>query len=119
MTDNNILDLSIIEGIRALGNEGDIPFLNQIVELFYSETTKLINKIKQNYSEGDIESLQVNSHTIKGASANIGAVELSGIGAEIENICKGKSLTNIDNLIVKLEDCFERTKLALNEELKK
>ena len=113
-----LLDLSTIENLKSLGNEGDTPFINTIVELYFQESERLINEITENSKQNSFHQLQMNAHTLKGSSANIGAVAFSAICKEIEFCCRDNVTDNISELIAKAEECFLQTKAALLEQIK-
>ena len=62
---------------------------------------------------GDAEALRVDAHTLRGSSANVGAVAVSNAAAAIESLARAGDLEGAQPWIVELTDAVELTRAAL------
>ncbi len=107
------LDLEAIENLRSLGDEGDDTFLREIIGLYLEDVPQRIADLKSARA-GDDRSLYVRSaHTVKGSSANVGAVEVRLIAERLEHRAKVEPLTELDSVLAELDAAFERACAAL------
>lgn len=72
----SVLDMSVIETLQQLG-EPDL--FEQLVGLFISDSSKLIDDLEGAMQRQDLEVTQRASHTLKGSSASMGAARLHAI----------------------------------------
>jgi HPt (histidine-containing phosphotransfer) domain-containing protein len=80
----DVLDASVIQGLRELGGDEDPGLLLELVELYLSDAPQRMAEIEQALASGDWKLLERAAHTLKSASANIGALGLSSICKELE-----------------------------------
>ena len=87
--------------------DGDEELLQDILEIYVEDAPRLIKKIKNAYSEHDIELVDREGHTLKGASANISAPAVRDTAHQIEMAGKSGNLDGVDALIRQVEKEFE------------
>jgi two-component system sensor histidine kinase/response regulator len=63
--------------------------------------------------QGDAELLRSHAHTLKGSSANVGAVRVSGAASELEMLARGGDLVGAAPWLTRLADAVELTRAAL------
>jgi HPt (histidine-containing phosphotransfer) domain-containing protein len=110
-----ILDQEAIDNLRALDPDGGDTFLREIAGIFIEDTPKRIAEIESSLAAGDTATFIRAAHTIKGASANIGAAALRAAAEQLEQQAKNKGLVDVAALIAGVKAEFDRTKVALNE----
>lgn len=114
MSDSTILDPLAIENLRALGDEmDDDTFLKEVIDIYLNDTPNRLAEIDACLLSGDITTLNRAAHSIKGASANLGAKKVIEVARRIEE----KSKTSIDDLaseIAELKANFDEVKAALS-----
>lgn len=112
-TKEDLLDLSIIQGLKEM-NDDENDFFKEILDLYNEQFPELYNKIVQTARNNDLESLSKNAHALKGASLNIGAKELAGICKTIELNSKNGISEGTDDLIEKIQQVYKITLDAMN-----
>ncbi len=78
------LDRSRLENLMSYLGTGDGGSIQEVIDLFIENTQILIDQLEVNISSLDLASLQRTAHTIKSASANVGAVALSECARNLE-----------------------------------
>lgn len=113
---NDLIKLEIIDSLKSLGMSADSkPFVNEIIELYFAEVPSLLSKIKSAIENLDFQTLQVEAHTFKGASANIGAAGVSGKCADIEQKAKSRIKEGLVDDLKELESLLEDTKIEFDK----
>jgi PAS domain S-box-containing protein len=114
-----VLDAETIQRLRSLAEVTDALLLNQIVVAFISDTEERITALKQSGAAGDSEALRRTAHTLKGSSANIGALSMAELCQGLQALGECSSTEGALLLIEKLDDEFVRVRQALDLELQK
>lgn len=108
MPNTNAIDTSVIETLKEImGDDFGI-----IVDTFIGDTGKLVSSLTELQAQNDVEVFTRNAHSIKSSSANLGALQISALAAELE--AQGKS-GDISNEAEKVTRLIEEFKTACNE----
>jgi HPt (histidine-containing phosphotransfer) domain-containing protein len=107
---NKLLNSETIESLKELGSVDGKLFLNEILKLYIFEADKLLFQIESQINKKNFDDLKISSHTLKGASANVGAVEVSALSSRIEEKSKKADGANLRELCDELKECFTLTK---------
>lgn len=99
------LDLPAIEELWG----DDMETFNEIGQLFLSELEERLTTL----NEVDLNALQRDAHSLKGAAANVGASALSSLAAELEAVARERSTEHIPRLLesIKGEAATVRTQI--------
>jgi len=87
---------------------GDAELAHVIIEGFLGDIPGQIAKLKGFVQSGDREAATRQAHTIKGASANIGAAALRQAACELEEMGQDDDMAGIARGLPRLEAEFER-----------
>ena len=118
MTENNpdvVIDLSVIEALRELGGEDDPGLVVELIDLYLLDAPERIREIKTALVSEDFDLLERAAHTLKSASANIGALALSGFCKELEMMARDSSVANPDSLAEQSQVAFDEVFVALTD----
>jgi two-component system, sensor histidine kinase and response regulator len=99
--------------------EGDRGLLEEIAMLFAEESAKTLGEIHAAFEAGDAALLERPAHTMKGASANRGAVRVSRAAHALEQPARAQDLSNARAEIDQLEREIEVLRPAIESLLKK
>ena len=88
----------------------DEELARDIFNLFLKEVPGKIEKIHKTLEEGNILEANREAHTLKGSSANVGAIVLQAVSYEIEKFTKNGDLTKAASLVPVLEKQFSKLK---------
>jgi signal transduction histidine kinase/DNA-binding NarL/FixJ family response regulator/HPt (histidine-containing phosphotransfer) domain-containing protein len=90
--------------------EGDAEFARELVELYLGDVATRLDAIDAALTEGDAPRLQREAHTVKGASANVGAVGLADIAYTLEKIGREGALEDAPKLRSELTEEYGRVR---------
>ncbi len=94
---------------RALSEfEDDKEFLDEVLDEFLSGVKGQIEILRNAVAGGDAETVRKESHSIKGGSANLTAMALSNVAADLEIIGKSGNLDSAKETLDLLEAEFVR-----------
>jgi len=106
--------LEINKLAENLGLEQDE--FNEIFEIYIESTNNDLEELIAAINSGDAEKAHEKTHSIKGASGNLGLDELFEMSKEIDNQARNNSLSGLDNLVQdfkkKYEDLIEEFNAA-------
>ncbi len=68
-----LVDVTALERIRAIGRSGERDMLAHVVELYERGATQDIERLRDGLANGDPETVRRAAHKLKSASANLGA----------------------------------------------
>jgi signal transduction histidine kinase/DNA-binding response OmpR family regulator/HPt (histidine-containing phosphotransfer) domain-containing protein len=85
---------------------GDREFLQIFVVKYIDSTTDLMAALEEAIRLGDASTVHLQSHSIKGAAASIGAEAMRTIAAEMEALAKVELLTDMPQLYAALGRAF-------------
>jgi PAS domain S-box-containing protein len=106
------LDPTQIEILRSL-DDGDGAVLGEIIDQFLTQTAEGRDELFRVVGTGDSPAVERAAHTLRGASANVGAKPLSAICAELEQRGRAGQLDEAGGLVDQFDAEFERVRAAL------
>jgi PAS domain S-box-containing protein len=106
------LDQGQIAVLRSL-DDGDGDVLAEIIEQFLSQTAEGREELLRVLGAGDAPALERAAHTLRGASANVGAKALAALCAEIEQHGRHGRLDGGAGLLDRFDTEFARVREAL------
>jgi HPt (histidine-containing phosphotransfer) domain-containing protein len=114
MSGSPSIDQTYLTDILELTEGKGVELLNRLVGLFLESSQKRLAKIRIAIAEQDAKTLSFEAHTLKSGSANLGALELTRIAQELENI--GKTGLVTDGTLLLLAR-FEKELVQVTREL--
>jgi two-component system, sensor histidine kinase and response regulator len=106
------LDPTQIELLRSL-DDGDGAVLGEIIGEYLNQTVQARRELIRVVRARDIPALERTAHTLKGASANVGAAALAAVCAELELQARAAQFDAADGLIERFDSEFARVRDAL------
>jgi CheY-like chemotaxis protein len=109
-----VLAMEVVEELRAvMGSE----YLS-LIKLFLEDAPTHIQKLEAAAAANDIAAMVAPAHTLKSASANLGALALSAVAKRIELGARGEALNRPTVAVLMLENEFKRAQQALQALMK-
>ncbi|MDO8540388.1 MAG: Hpt domain-containing protein [Opitutaceae bacterium] len=109
-----VIDPKAIENLRALNPGDSDEFLREITTIFLEDTPLRITELEQSLVAGDLPRFTRAAHSIKGSSANLGAMALRTTAEKLEQQSRNTGLTNVEALIAQVKVEFARAQSELN-----
>jgi HPt (histidine-containing phosphotransfer) domain-containing protein len=110
---DGILDMDVIEGLKALGGEGDPGLMEELIDLFLADAPARMEEVARGLEHADWELLERAAHTLKSSSANMGARALSKICFEIERGAREGKVDGIAELVQSSRKAFSAVQREL------
>jgi HPt (histidine-containing phosphotransfer) domain-containing protein len=115
MSETSAIDPQAIENLRALNPGDNDEFLREIAGIFLEDTPLRIKELDQSLAAGDLPTFTRAAHSIKGSSANLGAIGLRAVAEKLEHQSRVEGLGNVTGLLADLRKEFIRAELELNK----
>lgn len=94
------IDLAALrETIDDMGGEEGLEMLEQLIDIYLSETPKRLKRMEQAVSSNDASELRQVAHSLKSSSAMLGAMEASAICYQLENLGRSGSVENAKQMV--------------------
>lgn len=103
---NNIFDHRVIKELRDLEKQTNQNIVSEMVTEFITDAGRSVGEMRTNLEAKKYMELAKISHTLKSSSANIGAVEMSKICSEVENLIvneKKMDFSQLNTLVSEIE----------------
>ncbi|TDI89773.1 MAG: Hpt domain-containing protein [Caldithrix sp.] len=110
------IDPKKIEELKELVDEDDPDFLIELLEDYMDNSEENLKAIRYAIQAKDTVTVVRTAHTLKGASSNIGAVNMTELSDQLEHLGRGKTLEGAVELIDQLEGEFVEVKCELEKE---
>ena len=112
-----ILDQSALENIRALERPGVPSLLGRVIDRYLLDAPKLIEEMRQARDRADAPALARAAHTLKSASASLGARHPAELCKTLETEARNGDTRQAAVLLDKLERAREQAATALLAEI--
>jgi len=119
VTEDNVIDLQVLDGIRSVQPPDEPNFLADLVNSYIKNAQATLDTIRVAIDEENPTALRFAAHSLKGSSANLGAHILAAYAHEVENLGRSGSVSGAQSAYQRLLDEFERVKQVLIEESQK
>jgi two-component system, sensor histidine kinase and response regulator len=111
------IDPEAIEQLRFLEDEDQPNVVAELVMLFVEHAPPKITAIKDGTANGDADAVKKAAHSLKGSSANVGALGMQQVCEKIEHAAAGGDLKPAIELMPLLEQETAVVVEALQAEL--
>ena len=101
---DHVIDMRVIDGLRALDREGERSRLVRAVSRFVEITPSLAAAIHEHRAKGDADALWRAAHSLKSSAGALGAKGLSRRCAEIETLARGSGVAATHSLVDALDE---------------
>jgi HPt (histidine-containing phosphotransfer) domain-containing protein len=115
MADSSVIDPQAIENLRALNPGDNDEFLREIAGIFLEDTPERIAELDQSLAAGDTAKFTRAAHSIKGSSANLGAMALRAVAEKLEHHSRTSGLTDVGPLVAEVKTEFARAQTELGK----
>jgi len=113
------LDTKTLDIIRTLDKTGTDQILKEVVRLFCNDVPVHLSKMHTAADAGDMETLQRSAHTLKSASANLGAFLLSDLCRDLERQSRLNQSEQAVSLVAGIEAEYGRVRPMLEVEIER
>jgi signal transduction histidine kinase/CheY-like chemotaxis protein/HPt (histidine-containing phosphotransfer) domain-containing protein len=111
------LDHRALDQIRALDRPGAPSMLDKVIQVYLTTTPKLLGAMRTGMAEQNSETVRQAAHSLKSASANLGATGLAELCRALEAQAKAGGCPKPGAEIEALEAEFQQVQLELEAQL--
>jgi two-component system sensor histidine kinase/response regulator len=108
--------LSASHPLRVLEAHAGPRALAEVIDVFLQTIPRRLDDLRQALGRGDADSIRALAHSLKGASAQIGARGMADICVQIEALVRGGDLSRLGDLLTALEADYATVSASLREE---
>ena len=110
---SNIPILSVEETLERMS--GDRELLASLFQLYIDDAPKKLRSLDEHVGQADFYQVERIAHSLKGASATVGATRLCGLAAELEQVAKAGLQERLELLYREVTLTCDQTLLAMRE----
>lgn len=114
MPDTPIIDPAAIANLRSLNPDDGDEFLREIRDIFVEDTPKRIDELESSLRTEDLGKFTRAAHSIKGSSANLGALMLRAAAERLEHHSRHQGFADAAPMIAEIKVEFERARTELD-----
>ncbi len=111
--DSPVIDENVIESLRELGGEDDPGLVAELIEMFLEDAPRHLDDMITGLESGDLEIVHRSAHTLKSSAANMGAMILSSLCKEVEELARTECVDELGPKARFCREAFSATKEAL------
>src|SRR5438552_617965 len=111
------IDDAVLNNLAQLQREGRPDIVNRVITLFLESAPALLNDLKDGAAKGDTAVLHRASHTLKSASANVGAALLSAHCRELEAMARTGPVADAAARVATIAEDYQQAQAALTARL--
>jgi two-component system, sensor histidine kinase and response regulator len=101
--DSDVMDMAVIDGLRALARKGGPSRLERAIVCFEEIAPQLVATIQETCAAGDAEALWRAAHSLKSSAGALGAKRLARHCAEIESCARAAGVDDTRPLVAALD----------------
>lgn len=113
------VDRNTWKSITQLQRPGEPDALAKILSLFVADSRTLVTTLRQGMADGNTQVVNQAAHSLRSRSATLGAVSLSKLCRQFEELSRQGRLTEAESLLVPLADAFDHASRIFQEELER
>jgi len=106
------LDRAVFDNLRAVLG----PSIDEAVKPFLEDIPVYLEQLQTALDEGDAEKARAMAHSMKGSSANLGAVAVSRLARQAQDLAEAHRLPEIGPLMPQLREAFDMVSAVLGTE---
>lgn len=109
------LDTSVLEALRQTGGVGDSGLVARWISMYLTEGNRLLDTIHQAIVNGDLPTLQAAAHSLRSTSGMVGALSLSQMSGEIEELAHQGNIDLLRLRVLDLQQEYAQVRQALGQ----
>jgi len=117
-TETQAVDLAVLATYDEAQMEGEPDFVVELIDIYLNEVPRLFDTLRKSIANKDRSTARRSAHSLRGSSANLGVLQMAAIAGELEHLEDNYSVA-APELLLSLENEFERVKEILNAEHKR
>lgn len=105
--------MRVIEGLRELGGSEDPGLLVEVIGMFLEDAPARLRELQMGFESKDVRLLERAAHSLKSASANVGAYSLSELCKRMEESARQRRSEGIAEMLSESTRVWAEVEAAL------
>ncbi|MET0980923.1 MAG: response regulator [Telluria sp.] len=115
----DVINAGALENIRALSQLGGDTLVQKVIAAYVGDTPRQLRALHQAVEGQDADTVRRVAHSLKSASANVGADTLARLCKDLEHLGRSASVIGAADLLTDMEQEFQAVQHSLNAMLEK
>ena len=115
----DVINTAALEKIRALSRDGGDALVQKVIDAYVGDVPQHLRTLRQAIGGHDAPTVKRIAHSLKSASANVGAETLAGLCKELEHLGRADTIEGADTLLADMEHEFQAVRHSLTAMLEK
>jgi two-component system sensor histidine kinase/response regulator len=115
----DVVNRSALEKIRMLSRERGDALVQKVIAAYVDDTPQQLSTLRRAIDGMDTGNVRRIAHTLKSASANVGADALAALCKTMEHLGRADTTEGADSLLTNMEQEFQAVRDSLNALLEK
>jgi CheY-like chemotaxis protein len=115
----DVINTAALEKIRALSRDGGDALVQKVVNAYVGDVPQHLRTLRQAIGATDAGTVKRIAHSLKSASANVGAETLAGLCKDLEHLGRADTIEGADTLLADMEHEFQAVRYSLTAMLEK
>lgn len=113
-----ILDEDALNNIRSLQRPDRPDILKKIIGLYLNDSPAQLRSLRESVESQNLSALQEVAHSLKSASANLGALALASLCRDLEIKGRDKSSDGMETILLEIEEQYPLVEGELKSRLR-
>lgn len=114
-----VVDQKAWKSITSLQRPGKEDALAKILSLYLLDSQDLVNRLREGMRAGDAQAVNQAAHSLKSRSSVLGAITLSKLCRQFEEISRQGQLAEVEPLLGQLDAAFDHASQIFQAELER
>ncbi|HWJ93670.1 MAG TPA: response regulator, partial [Telluria sp.] len=115
----DVINLAALDNIRALSREGGDALVQKVIAAYVDDAPQHLRTLRQAIEIEDPTSVRKVAHSLKSASANVGAQKLAQLCKEMEHLGRAETTEGAAGILTDMEQEFQAVRHSLTAMLEK
>ncbi|THC39875.1 response regulator [Massilia sp. Mn16-1_5] len=115
----DVINAKALDNIRALSQQGGDALVQKVVAAYVGDTPQHLRTLREAVGGQDAATIRRVAHSLKSASANVGADTLARLCKDLEQMGRNASVAGAAPLLIDMEEEFQAVRASLNGLLEK
>ena len=102
-----------------VGMYGDLESMKRVLNVYLEDSLARMDALREAFENKDLETIRLQSHTLKSSSASLGARKLADLLLELEKAARGKNIVNPRQDFAVIDSEYRNVRTALKTEMEK
>ncbi len=110
----DVINARALENIRALSHKGGDALVRKVIAAYVGDVPQHLLTLRQAVGGQDADTVRRVAHSLKSASANVGADTLARLCKDLEQMGRAACVTGAATLLTDMEEEFQAVRQSLN-----